>query len=242
MYSLFKVYLLIHKVYRILCYLRLCVYQNFTLSISKIFLRMYVFFFSKVCWCLRDISAEICLKNLLKRIRYSSQSNSNWWLFCWCSRQYRPCICRFHTKMGYRISSSRPRRRFCITINRPRRWRYWYNGERLRVLLQLGWTHTSRCNPSLFAYADFSVRLDPCIQFALVRGHRGHWWNSVTMVLSSFSFPVASLVSSFFSAIFSLLSFSSLFLLVRTVKSKVLRPIVDWSVGWFDGWPVGWTT
>lgn len=78
-----------------------------------------------------------------------------------------------HTKVGYRVSSLPSRRTFRITINRPRRWHYWYNGERLKAPLarQLDWTHTSRCNPAPFAYADFSVRLDPCTQFALTRRH-----------------------------------------------------------------------
>lgn len=187
----------IYKVHRILFYL---------------FWKFFPVFFSgkkRPYW-----SQEYQCRNLsILKIYYvhihSSHSNPNWWLFFAGSID---CvyICRLHMKMGDRVSS-RPRRRFRITINRPRRWRYWYNGERLRAALQLGWTHTSLCNPSPFAYADFSVRLDLCSVRTSTR----------TLELCddgvkhrSFSFPIASLVSSFL--LWYLLASPSLFLPIGT--------------------------
>lgn len=99
--------------------------------------------------------------------------------------------------------------------------------------------HLALCNPAPFAYADFSVRLDPCTQFALARGHRvtrplvepgDDGVKHLLLFPGCFPRPVLLALLS------SPLSFLCFSLLVRTVKSKVLRPL---RTGRSDGSMVG---
>lgn len=169
--------------------------------------------------------------------------------------QYRSYVCKSSTgiscffvtfskrKLFYRDKSSAP-------------WRYWYDSERLRAPLtrQLGGPTPRNCivcRSRTVAHADFSVWLDLLrpvrTSSAETQSHPSdHWWIPVMMVLSIRSFSLRRCSVSFVSSLSHLtsssrllLSLSSALFLVRTVKSKVPRPL---RTGRSDGSMVGWTT